>query len=85
MAGACVAGVITLLYVIFVCCNWTNIAIGAEIMGAAGDFVATKPTIALVPVVCYILCLPVVAWYAATNVYLYSTGTPKYVEGAMFA
>ena len=37
MAGGIVAGVITLLYVIFLCCNWINISIGADIMGAAGQ------------------------------------------------
>jgi hypothetical protein len=78
LAGACVAGIITLLYVVFICCNWKNIAIGADIMAAAGDFLATNPRIALVPLICYLLCLPIVAWYAATNVYLYSTGDPKY-------
>lgn len=81
MAGAIVAAIITFLYVIFLCCNWKNIAIGADIMAAAGDFVSTCPRITLVPIFCYILCLPVVAWYAATNVYLYSTGEPKFVAG----
>lgn len=85
MAGACVAGILTGLYVIFLCCNWTNIAIGADIMAAAGDFLARTPYIALVPIVCYLLCLPIVAWYAAVNVFLYSTGEPKFVEGEMFA
>lgn len=81
MAGAIVAGIITLLYVIFLCCNWKNISIGADIMAAAGDFVATCPRITLVPILCYLICLPVVAWYAATNVYLYSTGEPSFVKG----
>jgi hypothetical protein len=85
LAGACVAGILTLLYVIFLCCNWKNIAIGADIMSAAGEFVSTNPRIAFVPFVCYILCLPIVAWYAATNVMLYSTGEPKFVQGQMFA
>lgn len=76
LAGAVVAGVLTLLYVIFLCCNWTNIGIGAEIMGAAGDFLSKNSRIALVPIICYLICLPVVAWYAATNVFMYSTGKP---------
>lgn len=85
MAGAIVAGVITLLYVIFLCCNWTNIAIGAEIMGAAGDFLASNTRIAIVPVVCYLLTLPIIAWYGATNVFMYSMGTPYFVDKQMFA
>lgn len=85
MAGAIVAGILTALYVLFLCCNWTNIAIGADIMAAAGDFVSTNPRIAIVPLVCYLLFLPIVLWYSAVNVYLYSLGTPKYVEKEMFA
>lgn len=85
MVGGIVAGVLTLLYVVFLCCNWTNIAIGADIMGAAGDFLSSNSRIAFVPIVCYLICLPIVAWYAATNVFLYSTGEPKFVKGQMFA
>lgn len=85
MAGGIVAGVLTLLYVIFLCCNWTNIAIGADIMGAAGDFLSSNSRLAFVPVICYLLCLPIVAWYAATNVYMYSMGTPEFVKDQMFA
>lgn len=81
------AGVLTLLYVIFLCCNWRNIAIGADIMAASGEFVSNNSRIGLVPIVCYILCLPVVAWYAVTNVYMYSTGEPycNVEDKAMFA
>jgi len=54
-------------------------------MDAAGQFVSSHPHIALVPLVFYALILPVTAWYAAANVYLYSCGTPKYVPKEMFA
>ena len=54
-------------------------------MDAAGAFVVSHPHIALVPILFYTLILPVVAWYAAANVYLYSMGTPKYVPKEMFA
>jgi hypothetical protein len=85
MAGAIVAGVLTLLYIVFLCCNWTNIAIGADIMGAAGDFLASNSRIAIVPIIAYLVCLPIIAWYGATNVYLYSMGTPVFVKDQMFA
>lgn len=85
MAGAIVSGVVTLLYFIFLCCNCTNIKIGADIMSAAGEFVSSNSRIVFVPLVCYLVCLPIVAWYAAVNVYLYSTGEPVYKQGQMFA
>ena len=40
VAAACLAGFFTLLYVVFLCC--VNIAIGADIMAAAGEFVAAN-------------------------------------------
>jgi hypothetical protein len=85
MAGAIVAAVLTLLYVLFLCCNWTNIAIGADIMGAAGDFLSSNSRIVFVPIICYLITLPIILWYSATNVFMYSMGTPYYVEGQMFA
>jgi hypothetical protein len=85
MAGAITAAVITLLYTIFLCCNWNNIKIGASIMSAAGEFVSTNPRIVIVPLICYLLFLPIVLWYCAVNIYMYSLGTPKYVPKQMFA
>ena len=40
-AAMAISGIITLIYTIFICCQWTNIKIGAEIMGLAGEFVST--------------------------------------------
>ena len=85
MAGLVIFAVLTALYLIFVCCQWKNIQIGAAIMDAAGHFLATNPHIALVPLIIYALILPVVAWYAAVNVFLYSCGTPYHEERSMFA
>lgn len=85
LAGGAVAGILTLLYVIFLCCNWRNIAIGADIMSAAGEFVSANPRISFIPFICYVFCLPIVAWYASVNVFLYSCGDPKFIQGKMFA
>jgi amino acid transporter len=38
-----ISAVLTGLYVCFLCCQWRNIMIGSEILGCAGDFVATTP------------------------------------------
>lgn len=59
--------------------------IGAEILGCAGDFVATTPEIIVTPLVSYITMIPVVILFTFTMVFLYSTGTPLYEEKAMFA
>lgn len=85
MAGCIVAGVLTLLYTLFLCWQWKNIAIGASIMEAAGDFVSSNSRIALLPIFAYLACLPVVFWFALTNLFLYSMGEPEYIPGNMFA
>jgi hypothetical protein len=41
LAGTCIAAIITVLYVCFLCC--VNITVGADIMAAAGEFVASNP------------------------------------------
>lgn len=74
VAAACLSALLTLLYVIFICC--VNISVGADVMAAAGEFVASNPSTIFMPLFFYILCIPVVLWYGATNVYLYSTGEP---------
>lgn len=54
-------------------------------MAAAGEFVAKNPQTVILPIFFYCLCFPVVLWYGATMVYLYSTGEPQFVQGKMFA
>lgn len=85
LASTIVAGVLTLLYLIFLCCQFKNIAIGADIMSAAGEFVSMNPRIVMVPIVSYCFVLPIALWYAVVNAFLYSTGEPKFVKKEMFA
>lgn len=79
------SGILTTLYTVFICCNCTNIRVGAEIMGVAGEFVASTPRIMFVSFFAYFLMLPIVVWFTFTNVFLYSTGTPTFEKGEMFA
>jgi hypothetical protein len=74
--GCAVAGILTLIYTVFICCQWTNIKIGAEIMGVAGEFVSTQPRIMITPFVAYFCMIPVLIWFIFTMVYLYACGTP---------
>jgi hypothetical protein len=74
-----------MLYVVFLCCQWENIAIGASIMGAAGEFVANNSRIAILPPIAYLFCIPIFVWFIYTNIFLYSMGTPKFVKKDMFA
>lgn len=82
---AIVAGILTFLYVILICCQWKNIKIGAEIMGVAGEFIATTPKIVGLPFVAYFLMVPFTVWWSFSMIYLYATGdiTP-HKDGEMF-
>ena len=80
-----VCAVFTVLYIIFLCCNYKNIMIGADIIGCAGDFVAKTPQIMVTPFLSYFSMIPILIWFIFTNIFLYASGTPKYVEDKMFA
>lgn len=69
----------------FICCQWRNIKIAAEIMGLAGEFISTQPGIITTPFVAYFAMLPIVLWFVFTNVYLYAMGTPVKKERDLFA
>jgi len=77
--------IITAIYVFFVCCQWSNIALGASIMEAAGEFVSTNSRIGLLPIVAYVLCIPVTAWWSASSVMLYSIGEPTFEDKSFIA
>lgn len=72
--GAIFIWALTALYTLFVCCQWNNIALGAAIVKAASDFVSSNSRVALVPVVVYLLSLPVALWWTVSAVYLMSIG-----------
>ena len=80
----CIAGVCTLLWCCCLCWIWRGLAIGASIMQCAGQFLSKNPSIVRGPFITFFLTVPVLVWWILTNVYLYSIGTPIYVEGDMF-
>lgn len=84
-AGMAIAGIFTLIYTIFICCQWTNIKIGAEIMGVAGEFVSTQPRIMITPFVAYFMMIPIFIWFIFTMTFLYSCGTLDIQPNDMFA
>lgn len=80
-----ISGILTVCYTIFICCQWKNIKIGAEIMGVAGEFVSTQPRIMITPFVAYFAMIPIVIWFIFTSVFLYSCGSISIEKYDMFA
>mmetsp|Transcript_14788 Transcript_14788/g.25160 ORF Transcript_14788/g.25160 Transcript_14788/m.25160 type:complete len:151 (+) Transcript_14788:590-1042(+) len=83
--GAYVAWGISFVYLCFICCCWKNISLGASIMEAASDFVSQNLRIVLLPIFSYLVCLPFIAYWVVTAVYLYSIGEPEYQELSFIA
>ena len=80
VGGAAVIWIIVALYMCFICCFWKSIALGASIMEASSEFVTENKKIVLLPVVMYIMCIPVVLWWTSATIFIYGMGTAKYDE-----
>lgn len=85
VAGAIVVWVLTFIYMVVICCQWSNIALGASVMEAAGTFVSSNPRIGILPITTYFSFAPIIVWWLFTTVFLYSIGTPVYAEEEFIA
>ena len=84
-AGAIFIWTVTALYLLFLCCNCNNIRLGASIMVAASDYIDDNKRIVLLPLISYLFCLPVFAWWTIATVYLYTVGTATFKENSFIA
>lgn len=80
LAGMCVSWAVGLLYLICICCCWKNIALGASIMECASEFVAGNVRIVALPVIAYLIVIPIFIMWTFCAIYLYSIGEATYVE-----
>jgi hypothetical protein len=78
ISGAAVCGVFALLFLIFIFCNWGNIALGASIMEAAADFLSSNSRVGLLPILTYILVIPISIWWLVSTVFLYTMGETSF-------
>lgn len=76
--GGIGAAIIDAIYLMFICCCWKNISLGASIMECASQFVASTLRVVLLPIGAYVICVPFIAYWTVTAVYLYSMGTPTF-------
>jgi len=82
MVGAIVTWAITGLYLVCILCQYSHIALGAGILAASSEYLSSNNRIVLLPIVTYILTIPVMAAWAVTSTYLMTIGTPEYKEGS---
>lgn len=72
-----VCAILTVAYMVLVCCMWRAIALGAAVMETASDFIGDNKKVVFLPFIAYFFCLPIVAWWTATSVFIYGLGTPE--------
>ena len=75
--GAIVAWSLAGIYLCFIICCWKNISLGASIMECASEFVAGNLRVLWLPVTSYLVCVPFIAYWIVTAVFLYSMGEPE--------
>lgn len=78
MYGAITSWVVGAIYMIFICCCWKNISLGASIMEAASAFVTGNVRVIFLPITAYLVCIPFLAYWIVTASFLYTCGIPEY-------
>jgi len=71
--------VLTVLWLILVCCMWEALSLGASVLETASDFISDNKFIVTLPFFAYLFCFPVTIWWVATEIYIYGLGTPKFL------
>lgn len=72
--------VLTILWIVLVCCMWSAISLGASVLETASDFIGDNRYIVVLPFIAYLLCLPVTVWWTATEIYIYGLGEPVFLK-----
>jgi len=84
LALTLLAGIITCIWIAFICCLWDQIAIGVAIIQCAGQFLSKNSRIVYGPIAAFLLSIPIIVWWMYTNIHIYSIGKPIYQDGDMF-
>jgi hypothetical protein len=76
--GAGVSWAVAFLYACFICCCWKNISLGASIMEAASDFVASNLRVMILPLLSYLVAFIFYLLWVVATVHLYSIGEAEH-------
>lgn len=71
--------VLTILWLVLVCCMWEALSLGASVLETASDFISDNKFIVTLPFFAYLFCLPVTIWWVATEIYIYGLGEPAFM------
>jgi hypothetical protein len=85
MAILVIMGILTVLYIVLICCLWSAISLGASVLETASDYISDNRSITILPFAAYLLCAPITLWWTVTAVYIYGLGEPVFAEMAFVA
>jgi hypothetical protein len=79
--AALLSWAIAIIYLCFICCCWSNIALGASIMECASVFVSQNLRVVMLPVLMYVCTAAFFVYWLVSAIFIYSIGTPIYRPG----
>lgn len=77
--------ILTLIFIVCICCMWKAISLGAAIMETASDFIGENKKVVILPFVSYFFAFPIIAWWTATSIFIYGLGDPKFKADSFIA
>ena len=69
---------------ICLCCLWSAISLGASVIEACSDFLGANTRLGVVPIVTFVMYIPIFVWWIFGSVYIYGTGEVTYTPGDAF-
>jgi hypothetical protein len=66
--------ILAALAVLILCCCWSRIQLGAAIVQAASDYVASSPSVFLVPFIFFFVSCAWIVFWVVSAVFVYSVG-----------
>lgn len=66
--------ILAALFLIVLCCCWSRIQLGAAIVEASSDFVASTPSVFFVPLVFFVIIAGWVVFWIISAIWVYSVG-----------
>lgn len=85
MGATVVFGLLTVIFMVCICCMWSAIALGACVMETASDFVGSNKAIVGLPFLAYVVSIPIITWWTATAIYIYGLGEPEFKQNSFIA
>ena len=71
-----VFGILTVIFMICICCMWKAISLGAAIMETASDFIGENKRVLVLPFLAYFFSIPIILWWVSTSIFIYGLGGP---------